>query len=202
MSPRIPLPSIEELTPEQLRVREEVVAGPRGRMIGPLRAVIHSPELAERWSRLGEFLRYRTVLPRRLNELAIIVTGRRWGAQVEFHVHAAEAIAAGLDPALVEAIRLGQPPLIEDEAEQEIYDYARQIQVTGQVEEATYRAVERRWGVRGVVELTAVIGYYTMVSITLNAHGIPLPEGEPPPLAPVAGGEGGLAPIPPARRAR
>jgi 4-carboxymuconolactone decarboxylase len=202
MSPRIPLPSLEELTPEQLRVHEEVVSGPRGRVVGPLRAVIHSPELAERWSRLGEFLRYRTVLPRRLNELAIIVTGRRWGAQLEFHVHAAEGIAAGLDPALVEAIRLGQPPVIEDEAEREIYDYARQIQTTGQVEEETYRAVEQRWGARGVVELTAVIGYYTMVSMTLNAHGIPLPDGAQPPLLPVAGGEGGLTPIPPAGRAR
>ncbi len=201
MSPRIPLPSTDEMTPEQRRVQEEVVSGPRGRMVGPLRAVIHSPELAERWSRLGEFLRYRTVLPRRLNELAIIVTGRRWSSQLEFHVHAAEGIAAGLDPSAVEAIRLGQPPLLPDEEEREIYEYARQMQQTGQVPDELYRAIERRWGPRGVVELTAVIGYYTMVSMTLNAHGIPLPDGASPPLSPVAGAEGGLTPLPPARSA-
>ena len=62
--------------------------------------------------------------------------------------------------------------------EAEIYEFARQLQMTGRVTLPAYRAVEARWGVRGVVELTAVIGYYTMVSMTLNAHEIPLPDGE------------------------
>jgi 4-carboxymuconolactone decarboxylase len=63
----------------------------------------------------------------------------------------------------------------------------------------TYRAAEARWGAAGVVELAAVVGYYTMVSMTLNAHEIPLPEGIAAPLSPLSAAAGGLTPLPPAR---
>jgi 4-carboxymuconolactone decarboxylase len=184
------------MTPEQRRVYDAVVAGPRGQVIGPLRAVIHSPDLAERWSRLGEFLRFGTCLPPRLNELAIIVTGRRWSSQIEWWVHARAAAAAGLSEALIENIRAGEPPVFDDADDAAIYEYSRQLQVNGQVDEAAYEAVVQRWGARGVVELTAVVGYYTMVSMTLNAHGIPLPDGVAPPVQAPAEG---LFPLPPAR---
>jgi 4-carboxymuconolactone decarboxylase len=194
--PRIPLPSPAELTPEQRRVHDAVVAGPRGQVIGPLRAVIHSPDLAERWSRLGEFLRFGTCLPPRLNELAIIVTGRRWSSQIEWWVHARVAAEAGLPAEAIEAIRIGEPPVFTDADDAVIYEYARQMQLDGRVNEAAYHAVTERWGARGVVELTGVIGYYTMVSMTLNAHEIPLPDGVSPPVMPPAEG---LFPLPPAR---
>ncbi|MDJ0389564.1 carboxymuconolactone decarboxylase family protein [Roseomonas sp. E05] len=200
--PRIALPEREEMSPAQRRVHDAVLAGPRGAVIGPLRAVIHSPDLAERWSRLGEFLRFDTVLPKRLNELAIIVTGRRWTSQIEWWVHARAAAEAGLPQAAIEAIRLGEPPPLEEAEDAEIYEFTRQLQQTGQVPLPAYRAVERRWGERGVVELTAVIGYYTMVSMTLNAHEIPLPEGVEPPLRPPPQAAGGLSPLPPARGAK
>ena len=105
---RLPLPSVDEMTPEQREVHDEVVSGVRGRLVGPLRAVIHSPDLARRWSRLGEYLRFSTCLPKKLNELAIIVTGRRWNSQLEFLIHAEAAEAAGLDPSCIEAIRLAR----------------------------------------------------------------------------------------------
>jgi 4-carboxymuconolactone decarboxylase len=183
---RIPLPSLEDLSPEQRRVRDAIVAGPRGEIIGPLRAVIHSPELAVRWSSLGEFLRFKTCLPPKLNELAIIVTGRRWTSQIEWWVHARAAAAAGLSATVIEAIRTGAAPVFDDPGDAAVYEFARQLQQTGTVPIATYRAVEQRWGAKGVVELTAVIGYYTMVSMTLNVHEIPMPDGIAPPLSPLA----------------
>jgi 4-carboxymuconolactone decarboxylase len=191
---RLHFPSVEEMTAEQRDVHDEIVNGVRGKLVGPLRAVIHSPDLARRWSRLGEYLRFSTVLPKKLNELAIIVTGRRWNSQIEFHIHSEAAKAAGLDPACVEAIRLEQPPAFADEAETEVYEFARQLQQTGTVEPSLYAAVKARHGERGVVELTGVIGYYTMVSMTLNVHEIPLPDGAKPPLAAPPGG--GLTNLP------
>jgi 4-carboxymuconolactone decarboxylase len=191
---RIRLPSVAEMTAEQHEVHDEVVSGVRGRLVGPLRAVIHSPDLARRWSRLGEYLRFSTCLPKKLNELAIIVTGRRWNSQLEFHIHSEAAKVAGLDPASVEAIRLAQPPAFADEAEVEVYEFARQLQQTGSVDARMHAAVTARWGERGVVELTGVIGYYTMVSMTLNAHEIPLPEGASAPLLLPPGG--GLTTLP------
>ena len=195
--PRLRLPSVAEMTPEQREVHDEVVSGVRGQLIGPLRAVIHSPDLARRWSRLGEYLRFSTLLPKKLNELAIIVTGRRWNSQLEFHIHAEAAKAAGLDPACIEAIRRAEPPAFADAAEAEVYEFARTLQQTGNVDASLHAAVTRRWGERGVVELTGVIGYYTMVSMTLNAHEIPLPDGASPPLAPPPGG--GLTTLPACR---
>ncbi len=192
---RIPFPTREQMTPEQQAVHDAVIAGPRGVMVGPLRAAIHNPELARRWSALGEILRFDTGLPKRVTELAIVVTGRRWTSQLEFLIHGRAAVAAGVPEAVIEAIRDGEPPEL-DEQDGETYEFARQLQQTGQVAAATYAAFRARWGDRGVVELTAVIGYYTMVSMTLNAHEIPLPQGEAAPLPPAQG----LFELPPARR--
>lgn len=192
---RIPLPSPEEMSPEQRRVHDAVLAGPRGQVIGPLRAVIHSPDLADRWSRLGEFLRFGTCLPKRLNELAIVVTGRRWSSQVEWWVHARAAAEAGIPQSAIDAILRGDPPVFTEADDALVYEYARHLQLAGQVPPEAYHAVRERWGARGVVELTAVIGYYTMVSMTLNAHEIPLPDGIAPQLQVP---ENGLAPLAPA----
>ncbi|MBR0954942.1 carboxymuconolactone decarboxylase family protein [Bradyrhizobium canariense] len=174
---RIPLLSVGEMSPAQRQIYDQVVSGPRGQMIGPLRAAIHSPELAALWSEFGEFLRYRTCLPPRLNELAILVTARRWTSQVEWWVHARACATAGMPETVIEAIGAKRAPVFTEEADLEVYEFARMLQQTGQVGQETYNAIQRRWATRGVVELTAVIGYYTMVSITLNAHRLPLPEG-------------------------
>ena len=180
---RLRLPAVDEMTPDQRKVYDEVVSGPRGRLVGPLRAVIHSPELATRWSRLGEFLRYSTLLPARLNELAIIVVGRHWNSQLEFFIHAEAAKVAGLGADCIEAIRLGQAPVFAADEERDIYEYARLLVQTGSVSDEVHEAVVERWGARGAVELTGVIGYYTMVSMTLNTFQFGLPDGEASDLA-------------------
>ena len=91
---RIAFPTPETMSPEQRRVYDTVVSGPRGVVVGPLRAALHSPELADCWQQLGAFLRYRTCLPPRLNELAILVTARRWNSELEWVVHAEAALKA------------------------------------------------------------------------------------------------------------
>jgi 4-carboxymuconolactone decarboxylase len=185
---RIPFPTPEEMTPAQRRVHDAVISGPRGQMIGPLRAAIHSPELAERWSRLGEFLRYQTVLPARLNELAILVTSRRYASQIEWWIHAQAAAEAGLPERIIEAIHECRPPACKDPDDAAVYEFSRQLQLSGNTSLEVYRAITERWGVRGVVELAAVIGYYTMVAMTLNVHGIPLPDGLAAPFASIETG--------------
>lgn len=191
---RVPLLDVADMSAEQRGLYDEVVGGPRGQMIGPLRAAIHSPDLAVRWSRLGEFLRFQTCLPKRLSELAIIVVGRHWSAQVEWWVHERVGREAGLPAAAIEAILQLEPPVFEQAADAEVYEFARLLQQTGKVPAETYAAITARWGVRGAVELTAVVGYYTMVAMTLNAHQLPVPDGSLP-LPPVDG----LCELPPAR---
>ncbi|WP_439551951.1 carboxymuconolactone decarboxylase family protein [Falsiroseomonas sp.] len=194
MTPRITLPEPEAMNEAQRALRDQILASGTGSMVGPQRANIHSPDLAEAWWKLGDMLRLRTVIPKPLLELAIIVAGRRWNSQLEFHFHGAAAIKAGIAPAVVEAIRACAPPVFEDDAAREVYEYTRQIQVNGAPDDASHAAITARWGERGVVELTAMIGFYTMVCIALNAHRIPLPEGLEPPFP----AEPGFSTLPPA----
>ena len=149
--PRLHLPSADEMTAEQRDVHDEIVSGVRGRLVGPLRAVIHSPDLARRWSRLGEYLRFSTCLPRKLNELAILVTGRRWNSQVEFLIHAEAAKDAGLDPACIEAIRCGEAPTFTDDAEAEVYEFAQAAAGDRQRRRSRLQGHHRPDGARGAL---------------------------------------------------
>ena len=180
--PRIPLPDPESMTPEQRRVYDAVVNGPRGVVRGPLRAALHNAELADKWQQLGALLRYRTSLPPRLSELAILTTARHWDCQFEWYAHEPEALRGGLAPAVIEAIKHGQLPTFENTDEWVVHRFALELHEKHVVDPDTYARAVEKLGVVGVVELTALIGYYTMVAMTLIAHEIPLPEGTPPPL--------------------
>ena len=178
--PRVTLPSPENMNPDQRRVYDSIVSGPRGRIQGPLRAALHNAELAERWSALGELLRYRTTLSPRQSELAILVTGRACNSPFEWYAHRLEAERVGIEPPVIEAILAeAQPPgLSADDAV--IVRFAAELNRARSVSDATYADALGRFGERAVVELTALVGYYTMVAMTLNAHEIPLPEGVEP----------------------
>jgi 4-carboxymuconolactone decarboxylase len=182
---RIPLVDPAAMTAEQRHVYEAVVSGPRGELRGPLRAALHRPALADKWQQLGEILRYRTSLPPRLSELAILVTARHCNCQLEWYIHEIMAKKAGLEPEIIDDLRADRRPAQADAEALAIFDYANALNRHKKVDDATYRRVLDRWDVVGVVELTALIGYYTMVAMTLNAHEIPLPDGAAPPLEPV-----------------
>lgn len=191
---RIKLLSREDMSPEQLEIYKSIESGPRGVVVGPLRAAIHSPELARRWSKFGEFIRYQTSVPLRSKELAIIVTGRRWSSDVEWWVHASAALDAGVDKEIVAAVKDGARPVFESVLDRAVYDYARETLELGKPGQNAYSAVLEEWGEAGVVELTAIIGYYTMVAMTLNAHEVPLPDGVDEELTAPSDGLFSLAP--------
>jgi 4-carboxymuconolactone decarboxylase len=194
---RISFPTPDTMTAEQRQVYEQIVSGPRGTLVGPLRAALHNPALADRWQRLGQVLRFETSIPTHLNELAILVTARRWNSDLEWGIHAGDAERAGLPQAYMQAIRDGDSPDFGgDDAAREVYEFARQLLQTGNVEDGAYEAVLVRWGEMGAVELTAVIGYYSMVAMTLNVHRVPLPAGMTETLT---GPRGQLFTMPPAK---
>jgi 4-carboxymuconolactone decarboxylase len=183
--PRIPLVTPDQpMTAEQRRVYDAVASGPRGIVQGPLLAALHRPELAEKWQQLGEFLRFRTSLPPQLSEIAILVTAQRSRCQLEWHLHEGFAAKAGVPRAVIDDIYAGRRPTSAEPQTLAIYDYAAELQERRAVSDATYQRALDNWGVVGVVELTALIGYYTMVAMTLNAHEFPLPADVEPPFAP------------------
>ncbi|UUX95018.1 carboxymuconolactone decarboxylase family protein [Aquabacterium sp. J223] len=178
--PRLPLPTVDTFTPEQRAVHDQVVAGRRGRVVGPLRAALHNPELASRWQALGELLRYGTSLPPQLSELAILVTAVACRSPFEWHVHREEAERAGLPAAVIEALLDEREPPGLDEPAQAVHRYAVELNHHRTVSDTTHARARAVLGDKGVVELTALVGYYTLVAMTLNAHEIPLPDGAAP----------------------
>jgi 4-carboxymuconolactone decarboxylase len=181
--PRIRLPEPETMSEAQRRVYDEIVRGPRGGVVGPLLAALLNPELADRWQKLGEQLRYHTSIRARHTELAILVTARACNCALEWHVHEPWARRAGLGPDVLEMIKKGDRPCFVDPLDQATHDFASELQKTRTVSEETYGKVLQHYEALGVVELTAVVGYYTMVAMTLNAHDMGIPDGEPNPFA-------------------
>lgn len=178
--PRIPFPTVDTMDPEQRRVHDSIVNGPRGKIQGPLRAALHNPELADRWQALGALLRYRTSLPPRLCELAILVTGRACNSPFEWYAHRIEAEKAGIEAHILQALLERRCPEGLPDEDGIVVRFAMELNEHKSVSDGTYAQALERFGAKALVELTALVGYYTMVAMTLNAHEIPLPEGVEP----------------------
>ena len=182
-APRFPELTPETMTPEQRKVAEAIQSGPRGAGLrGPFNALLRAPELADLVQRVGAYVRFSSSLPAQLNELAILIAGRHWTAQYEFYAHRKLALAAGLAPAIADAVADGRRPEGMSGDQAAVYDFASELVGTGQVSDAQYAAVLQRWGERGVIDLVGAVGYYSMVSMVLNTARVPLPAGETPPL--------------------
>lgn len=178
--PRIPLPSRDAMNDEQRAVHDRIVSGPRGKIQGPLRAALYNAELADKWSALGALLRYRTSFTPRQSEIAILVTGRYGESPFEWYAHRLEAEKAGLETPVIEAILAQRRPEGLPADDLLIHDYAVELCTRKSVGDTLYQQAVATFGPKAVVELTALIGYYTMVAMTLNCHEIPLPEGVVP----------------------
>jgi 4-carboxymuconolactone decarboxylase len=180
--PRIPLVTAASMTDAQRLVYQAMMAGPRrSPPVGPLAAAMHRPDLAEKWSELGPVLRFNSSLEPRLREFVILLTGRFWVCQVEWFSHETEARKAGLSEQTIVTLRLGGSTFAATD-EQAIHDYAIELLSDHRASDATYKRILDAYGTAGIVELTALIGYYAMVALTLNAHEIGVPEGATQPL--------------------
>ena len=162
-----PIPS-EQLTPDQEAAVQEMVAGRRGAVIGPFIATLRSPELTRRLQRLGEYLRYDAALPEKLREMTILLTAREWTQGFEWEVHAPLALAAGLSAETIAAIADARLPPTMDRGESLVYDVFTELHRDRAVTDNTYEAAVAELGEQGVVDLIAMIGYYTTLAMILN----------------------------------
>jgi 4-carboxymuconolactone decarboxylase len=199
---RFPVLQPDQMNPEQEKLLEALLAGPRGggnaspevvqRMLrgGPFNAWMRSPDLGNRLQDVGAYIRYKTSLPLRLNELAILITAREWTSQYEWHAHYPLAMKAGLDAKIADELALGQRPSAMKEDEAAVYEFCTQLHRTRKVDDATFNRALALFGEQGVVDLIGVSGYYTAVSMTLNVAQVMPPDGAPLPLKPLNGARG------------
>ena len=172
-------PDIDEatLTPAQRAVYDQIVAGPRGRVAGPLRVWLASPELAERAQALGQFARYDSSLAPHLSELAIIVTGRIWCADFEWAHHAPLARDAGVPEAVIEAVGQGRRPDFSDPEMAAVFDVAVGLHRDRALSDETFALAQEVLGPRRLVDLVGICGYYGLISMTINAYEVPTDHG-------------------------
>ena len=192
---RFKLIPFTEMTPDQRKYADAVLSGPTAATgsaaavpgaatIGaPFNVYLRSPILAEQLRGVAEYIRFKTSLPHKLNEFAILVTARQWSAQYEWLAHHRLALKAGLGPAIAEQLAEGKRPTGMDADETIIYNFSQELHTTRAVSDANYKAVVDRFGEQGAVDLIAVNGYYVLVAMILNVDRTPLPGSAKPPLS-------------------
>jgi 4-carboxymuconolactone decarboxylase len=185
--PRFPPLEPDRMNPEQRAAADAIRSGPRGGLLGPFQAWLRSPELANRLQKVGEFVRFNSSVPARLNELAILITARAWDAQFEWWAHHRLALEAGLEPAVAADIAEGRRPASMQADEAVVYDFCTELRTTRRVSDATLAAALELLGEAGVIELIGASGYYDLVSMTLNVAEVALPDGVEPQLKPLPG---------------
>ena len=177
----------EQMTQAQLNVAESIASGPRGSLEGPFKTWLRSPELADRLQKVGEYIRFHSSLPKRLNEFAILIVAREWQASFEWFIHEPAAVAADLASSITGQLRDGNRPDGMRDDETLVYDFCTQLLRQHQVSDAMYEAAVGRFGEQGVVDLIGAVGYYSTVAMTLNVAQVMPPGGEPaipPPSVP------------------
>ncbi|MEN8195833.1 MAG: carboxymuconolactone decarboxylase family protein [Pseudomonadota bacterium] len=172
-----------QLTDAQRRVYNAIASGPRGGVQGPFKVLLASPELADRVQHLGEFARYRTSLPPRLSELAILITARFWDAEFEWNAHVPEAIDGGLAPAVIAAVAQRVRPDFENDDEAVLYDFCAELLERHRASDQRFADAVACFGEAGVVELVGVLGYYSLLALVMNAFEVPPAAPAEPPLA-------------------
>jgi 4-carboxymuconolactone decarboxylase len=182
---RMPVIPADKMTAEQKKAAAAIAAGPRGDVKGPFVSLLRSPELMDRVQRVGEYIRFRCPLDKRINELAAAITARHWTQQFEWWAHSRQALEAGLKPAIAEAIAEGRRPAGMAEDEEIVYDFLTELLVNKGVCDVTYERALRRFGEAGLIDVIAVSGYYGLLAMVMNTTRTAVPEGNPLPLVPL-----------------
>ena len=178
--PRFPEIKPEQMTDTQKRVVEEITSS-RGGVRGPFGVLLRSPELADRWQKLGGYVRFKSSLPPRLNEFAILITARFWGSKYEWFAHRPLAIKGGLAESIAEDLAQNKRPANMKADEELVYDFCTTLHREHFVGDGLFKRAMETLGERGVVDLIAVSGFYVAVSMVLNAAEIPIPpDGKSP----------------------
>ena len=182
MKQRMPPLPADRMNDAQKAAAAALIAGPRKGVFGPFIPLMRSPDLLDRLQRVGEYLRFGSVIPGKLNELAMLITARHVGNQFEWAVHHPLAIKAGVSPQAVEAIRRRERPAAMPPDEALLHEFCLELLSTHHVPDALYDRALATWGEQGVVDLVGCVGYFVAICLVMNVAGTPPPENGVAPL--------------------
>ena len=186
LPPRLPILSEHELTPQQRALLASIRSGPRGGSTGirgPFAVFLHAPVFGELAQQLGGHCRFKTTVPPRLSEFAVLLTAKFWRAQYEWYAHVPQAERAGVKKETINDIYRGRVPKSAPKDERAIYDFVQELYKTRRVSDRNFARVHTVLGDAATVELVGILGYYVLISMILDVFRMPLPQGEPLPFA-------------------
>lgn len=171
-----------KLDARQQAIYDAIATGPRKGVRGPLAVWLRHAGLAEHAQALGRYCRYDTCLDPRLSELAILLMGRHWLAEYEWAAHKPFALEAGLAPEIINDIRDGVRPAFSKADEELVYDFITTLHAERNIDNALYARAVAILGEDGVIDLTGIFGYYSLISVTIKVFDIPPHAGGAPEL--------------------
>lgn len=181
---RMPALSAEEMDPQQKAAAQALIDGPRGAVFGPFIPLLRSPELMDRLQKVGEYLRFQSAVESRLNEFVMLIVSRHWTQQFEWCMHYPLALKAGVKQEVLDALADGARPAGMADDEALAYDLCDELHRTHGLSDATYGRAVAHFGERGVIDMVALIGYFTTVSMVMNvARTPPMTNAAAQPLA-------------------
>ena len=179
-----PIPA-NKMTAAQKKAAAEFRAHRKTEVFGPFVPLLRSPEVMLCATAMGDYLRYRSTLPPRLNELVILITSRQWTQQYEWNLHYAEGLKAGLSASIANAVAEGRRPEAMSDDEEIVYEFSTELLQDQSVSDGTYARAVATFGEQGTMDMIGVIGYYTFLAMVLNTARTPLPAGAKPGLLPM-----------------
>jgi 4-carboxymuconolactone decarboxylase len=172
---RLPVIPPASYSEEQKHAASEFEAARKAPPFGPFETLMYSPKVMNQARAMGDYLRYKASIGTTLSELVILVTAREWTQDYEWYVHYPIALKAGIKAGVADAIADGRRPQGMSEDEETVYDFSIELSRNKSVSDSTFARAEKRFGRQGVVDLTAIAGYYTLLAMELNMaqYGIP-----------------------------
>jgi 4-carboxymuconolactone decarboxylase len=166
---RLPVIPPTQYSAEQKQAAAEFEAARKVPVFGPFEPLMHSPLVMSQARAMGDYLRYKSAMGNTLSELLILMTAREWTQDYEWSVHYPIALKAGIKQEVADAIAAGRRPVALSGDEELVYDFASELMRNKQVSNATFDRAKARFGSKGVVDMTGIVGYYTFLAMQLNA---------------------------------
>jgi len=173
---RLPTIPPSQYTEEQKKAAEDFLATRKVPVFGPFEPLMHSPQVMTQARSMGDYLRYQSALGTTLSELVILITAREWSQDYEWYVHHPIALKAGIKPEVTAAIADGRRPVGMTEDEEIVYDFSTELHKNKRVSDRTYARAEKRFGNKGIVDLTGINAYYTLLAMQMNVAQYQLPK--------------------------
>ncbi|MEO8307658.1 MAG: carboxymuconolactone decarboxylase family protein [Pseudomonadota bacterium] len=173
---RLPTVPPAQYTPEQRLAAVDFETARKAPVFGPFEPMMHSPQVMSQARAMGDYLRYKSAIGNTLSELMILITAREWMQDYEWSLHYPIALKAGIRQEVADSIAAGRHPAAMSIDEEIVYDYANELLKSHQISDATFERAKSRFGTKGIVDMTGIVGYYTFLAMQLNAAQYPIPK--------------------------